>query len=87
MGVQSMEPPDDLTRRLSLALETAIRAGAQAAPNPLAFIDALDAEFARTVTSEHFPNQDHVAQLRIRASLAAAFSQARTRVRSEFTSP
>lgn len=87
MGDAVMNAPGDLTKRLSLALETAIRAAAQAAPDPVAFIDALDAEFAHTVTSEHFPNQDHVAQIRIRASLAAAFSEARARVRSEFTKP
>lgn len=85
MGDVVMKPPDDLTKRLSLAMETAIRAAAQAAPDPLAFIDALDAEFARAVSSDHFPNQDHVTQIRMRASLAAAFSEARARVRSEFT--
>lgn len=77
--------PDDLTKRLSLALEAAIRIAARAAPDPLAFIDALDAEFARTVTSDHFPDRDHVTQLRFRSSLAAAFSEARARVRSEFS--
>jgi hypothetical protein len=49
-----MKPPHDLAKRLSLALEAVSRAAARAAANPVALIDALSDEFARTVSSEHF---------------------------------
>jgi hypothetical protein len=79
-----MVPKDDMMRDIMPALEAAIRDAAHSADDPGAFLDSLDVEFARTLTSDLSTGRDKATQMRFRAALAAAFAEARAKVRQEF---
>ena len=75
---------DDINRGLAQALEIAMRQAVCMADDPVAFLDGLDIEFARTLTGDLIAGQEKVGQMGFRAVLAAAFAEARDRVRRDF---